>query len=527
MMMSENPGPNFTEAVTGLAAVFADASFTADGIAAHLGPDVTEALYRGEPGVVAHACRDGSRLSRLIRFFLLREPSAADELAELTSPTLALQLIDAHVVAHLPSGEVQVAFDLRPHVIAGENRLIVSDLDASVTEHVPGPEHVLGVGSASLSLLSATPCSPVDTVLDVGTGSGVQAVAQSGCATRVVATDVHPRALELARATLVANGIGNVELREGSWFDPVAGERFDRIVANPPFVVGLPEVSHVYRDSGLWLDEASKLVVGQAPEHLADGGTAHILASWVHLTHGSWESRVASWLPPTGVSAWVVQRDEVDPGMYVSTWLRDESVDPRSRAGIRRTQLWLDHFASEGVRAVGFGWVFLRDIGDNPSEVTAESLTHPFTDPLGPEVEEYFLRMEWLRGRGLDDVLAARFLVRPGLALEEVSVADTGTGMGFSPRVLRATRTDGPRFSHEIDETVRSVLAGLNPRGLSLADVVGLWSASRGLDDAAADELARASASAAVDLVRHGLIIPADIADLTDLSVLPDTPPAR
>ena len=515
----QSPGaPELASTAAELAQALEHASFTADGVAAHLGPAATEALYRGEPGVVRQACRDGSRMSGLIRFFLLREPMSAESLAELLSPTLALALVDAHLAALTPAGEVQVALDVRPHIIAGENRLILSDLDASVTQHVPGPDHVLGVGSASLSLLSATPCSPVDRVLDLGTGSGVQAVAQSGCAENVVATDVHPRALELAEATLAANGIDNVELRRGAWFEPVDGERFDRIVANPPFVVGLPEVGHVYRDSGLWLDDASKLVVGTAPQHLAAGATAHILASWVHCVNGTWQSRVASWLPPTGVSAWIVQRDEVDPGMYVSTWLRDESIDPRSREGVERTQRWLEHFAAEEVRAVGFGWVFLREIGDAPSEVTAETLAQPFTDPLGPEVEEYFTRMDWLRGRSHTEVLDARYLVRPGLALEEVSVADTETGMGFVPRVTRVTRTEGPRFSHEIDQTLRSVLAGLNPRGLSLGDVVGLWAASHGLGDADADDLAQSAATAVVDLVRHGLLIPADIADLADLS---------
>ncbi|EEI16781.1 DUF7059 domain-containing protein [Corynebacterium lipophiloflavum] len=512
--ISDNPTPSLPETAAALAEALKRASFSADGIAAHLGPEATEALYRGEPGVVRHACRDSSQLSGLIRFFLLREPMGVDTLAELLSPALALSLIDAHLARLNPAGEAQVALDVRPHVIAGENRFVISDLDTSVSAHVPGRDHVLGVGSASLSLLSATPCSPVERVLDLGTGSGVQAIAQSSCAVEVVATDVHPRALELAEATLAANAVRNVELREGSWFEPVAGERFDRIVANPPFVVGLPEVGHVYRDSGLWLDEASKLVVGTAPAYLAPSGSAHILASWVHLVDGSWESRVASWLPPTGVSAWVVQRDVVDPGFYVSTWLRDESIDPRSREGVERTAAWLDHFAAEGVRAVGFGWVFLRDIGDAPSEVTAETLSHEFTDALGPEVEEYFTRMDWLRGRSHDEVLQARYLVRPGLALEEVSVADAETGMGFEHHVTRATRTDGPRFSHDIDAALRSVLAGLNPRGLSLGDVVGLFAASRGLDDAAADELAHSAAAAAVDLIRHGLIIPADIVEL-------------
>ena len=125
-----------------------------------------------------------------------------------------------------------------------------------------------------------------------------------------------------------------MDIREGAWFEPVAGEKFERIVANPPFVVGLPEVGHVYRDSGLNLDGASELVVNHVPEHLAPNGTAFILGAWIHAEDEPWERRVASWFPQTGVSAWVCQRDVVDPALYVSTWLKDESIDPRSVEGL-------------------------------------------------------------------------------------------------------------------------------------------------------------------------------------------------
>lgn len=507
---------NFPALAAELARVLSEAGFSAGGVAAHLGPEATDALFRREPGVVFDACGDDSRLSGLIRFFLLRRPATAEELADLLTPKLALSLIDGSVVVPHSPHHYRVAVDVRPQVIAGEERLIFSDQDASMTDHVPGRDHVLGVGSASLSLLSATALTPVDSVLDLGTGSGVQALAQSASATRVVATDIHPRALEFARATCAANGIGNVDTREGAWFEPVRGERFDRVVANPPFVVGPAEVGHVYRDSGLGLDGATKLVVEQAAEHLAEDGSAFLLGSWAHVLDEPWQSRVASWLPSTGVSAWVLQRDVVDPGMYVSTWLRDESLDPRSPEGIERTVQWLDHFREHDVHAVGFGWIFLRRIGDAPTEVTAEALTQHFSDPLGPEAEEYFTRMSWLRGRSSDEVLDASYLLRPGLALEEVSTADAESGMGFTPAVVRVTRTDGPRFSHEIDDGIRRILSGLHPQGLSLREVVGLYALSSGVeseDDLAA--LEQSSAAAVVDLVRHGMVLPAEIAQLT------------
>lgn len=78
--------------------------------------------------------------------------------------------------------------------------------------------------------------------------------------------------------------------------------------------------------------------------------------------------------------------------MYVSTWLRDESIDPRSTLGKQRTRDWLDFFAEHDVTGIGFGWIGLEAIGQQPTEVVAEELAQPFTDPLGPEFAEYFKR---------------------------------------------------------------------------------------------------------------------------------------
>lgn len=74
-------------------------------------------------------------------------------------------------------------------------------------------------------------------VLDLGTGSGAVALAlRRGLPeARVVAVDASAAALAIARSNAAAHGLA-VEFREGAWFAPVAGERFELIVANPPYV---------------------------------------------------------------------------------------------------------------------------------------------------------------------------------------------------------------------------------------------------------------------------------------------------
>ncbi|KQB85428.1 DUF7059 domain-containing protein [Corynebacterium oculi] len=497
-----------------LVALLRDSQFTASGIRRHLGAPATDALYRGEPAAVRRAALDDSRLSFLVRFFLLHDTLPWERCRDVLGEEVAQGLLNASALRR--EGDLaRMLIDVRPHVLSGRDQWVFSDADASMVEHVPGPDHVLGVGAASISLLDSVPTSPVGSVLDLGTGSGVQALGQSACAEHLTVTDVHPRALSFAHATFrgaasTVSVFPEVEVLEGSWFEPVAGRCFDRIITNPPFVVGPPAVGHVYRDSGLALDGASRLVLSQAPRHLRPGGTAHAVAAWVHREGESWRSRVASWLPSHGVQAWVLQRDVADPALYVGTWLRDESLDPRSAEAARRTGEWLDFFEQEGVTGVGFGFVALERLPDDePSEVVAEELHHDFHDPLGPEVEEYFVRNNWLRSlRGVQEVLSCRFGLRPSVAQERVSVADAATGMGFKPAVQRLSRMDGPRFSHEVDEHIAAIVSGLHPEGLSLGEVVHLYCAAHDLD--AASVLPEISA-AVVDLVRHGLLLPADL----------------
>lgn len=477
--------------------------YDADTLVSALGPDTHAALGRSEPVPVRRAARAAGELGTLIRLLLLGDALPEREVAAALAPVD----IDRAVAAGLlerDGDEVRAALDLRP-LDAGEgNRWILSDLDDSMRRRTLTENHVLGVGHASLSLLRATPTRPVGSVLDLGTGCGVQAVHAASYARTVTATDVNPRALWLAEATAALNGL-DIELLEGSWFEPVAGRRFDQVVANPPFVVGPARIEHTYRDSGLALDGASQLVVSRAPDLLAPGGTAAMLAAWVHVDGEDWRQRVSSWLPADGVDAWVVQRDVADPALYVGTWLRDAGLDPRDPAAQARAEQWLDAFAAADVEGIGFGFVYLRAI-DGPTELLAEDLAHGFDDPLGAEASAYFERSAWLRAVASDENHAwtARFAVEPTTALERVSLPGPD---GWAERVARLHRGDGPRWQHEVDETTIALVAGMRPDGLPLYELVELLALAHGADEVT-PEFAADALTVVAGLVRHGLIAP-------------------
>lgn len=495
-MTSHDCSSSLVAACSRLRLAFEANGYDADGVLRLLGDDAHAALGRSEPVPVRNASRGSGALGVLVRLFLLVDDCPEAEVAEAIAPLSVTDAIAAGIVVRTGS-TVRTLLDIRPLDAGHGTRWIVSDPDGSMRVADSAADHVLGVGQASLSLLRGTPTSPVSSVLDVGTGCGVQAVHACGYADRVTATDISPRSMDLAAATMALNGL-DVELLHGSWFEPVAGRTFDRVVANPPFVVGRAEVRHSYRDSGLDLDGASALMIGQAPQYLTPGGTAAILASWVHVRGEDWRARVASWLPEHGVDAWVVERDVADPALYVGTWMRDGGLDPRDPEAAPVAQSWLDHFAAADVEGIGFGFVYLRKT-ELPTDLLAEELTHGFSDPLGNEPLEYFARLDWLREH---DVLDSVLTLDPDTALERVYLPGAE---GWSPVAVRVHRGNGPQWQHEIDELGAALLAGLRPDGLPVGELVELLAAAHGED---ADELAAHAVPMMQGLVRHGLVRP-------------------
>lgn len=156
---------------------------------------------------------------------------------------------------------------------------------------IPRPDTELLVELA-LDRLSPAPRAgdgAVPRVLDLGTGSGAIALAiKSQCPTAdVSAVDVSPAALSIARANGERLAL-SVRWLEGAWFSPVAGESFDLIVSNPPYIV--PDDPHLSQGdlrfepisalvgAGDGLDDI-RTIVSRAPAHLCAGG-------WLLFEHG-------------------------------------------------------------------------------------------------------------------------------------------------------------------------------------------------------------------------------------------------
>jgi release factor glutamine methyltransferase len=161
-------------------------------------------------------------------------------------------------------------------------------LDLIVNEHtlIPRPETELLVELALTRI-------PLDTefhILDLGTGSGAiaLAVASERPRCRVTASDLSPQALAVARANAERLNIANVSFREGSWLSPFGTERFDIIVANPPYVA---EHDPHLDEGDLPAEPRSALVAGPTGLEMigtiVDGAKRHMREeAWLLMEHG-------------------------------------------------------------------------------------------------------------------------------------------------------------------------------------------------------------------------------------------------
>jgi release factor glutamine methyltransferase len=132
---------------------------------------------------------------------------------------------------------------------------------------------------------------PEARVADLGTGSGAVALAlaHERPRWRITATDVSGEALAVARRNASDLQLTGVEFRRGSWFEPLAGERFDLIVSNPPYIalddpaLADPALAHEPRlalTAGADGLACLRAIARGAPQHLHGGG-------WLLLEHGA------------------------------------------------------------------------------------------------------------------------------------------------------------------------------------------------------------------------------------------------
>lgn len=397
----------------------------------------------------------GYKVAVLTALFMLGEPVSAAALETALPRTgvagaLAIGLV---VPTQSASGEQRYApaVDLRPHEAEDAHGSVrwwvASDLGELVTGQALAPDHVLGIGRAGLTLAALTPRKPVETALDLGVGCGIQTLYLLRHVRQVVATDISTRALEFTAFNVALAGVDSarVQLRQGNLLEPVAGQRFDLIVSNPPFVITPPSVRQAglplmeYRDAGGPILPA---LVRGLEDHLNPDGVAVMLGNWEHREGTSWRTSVNQWIGKS-LDAWIIQREVQDPVEYAAMWLRDGGLTPE-RSGVafeNALAAWQEDFDSRQVSGVGMGYLVFHA----PSVAATGAVVEPWRvleevptsgqGALGEHVAQVIAAHEALRGLDDAQVAALKLHTASGLSKEE---ALTPTPVPTAPVIRQA-----------------------------------------------------------------------------------------
>lgn len=464
-----------------LRAALAAAGYTAESIARPW------RLHRFVVGAEADAVRDlDERLAAIVTLFALGGRLPLGVARRALQPARLEEIAEAGLLS-LNGEWVTPNHLLLPHrhlLIAGDGRR-------------PGdPDIVSSFSEPSLMLARLTPRAAARSMLDLGTGSGVLALLGAGHCGRVTAVDINPRALMFARFNARLNETPDIELLAGSWFEPVAGRRFDLIVCNPPYVVS-PDQEFAFRDSGLRGTALLDGLVRQTAGHLEPGGLGILLCSWPHASKDDWADAPRSAVAGTGCDALILGRGTLDPLDYAVNW-NTPPVRFLSPDSLRETVArWLGYYTDIGAGAVSYGAVILRrrmtgtpwvsswQAGSAPGDRASEQLLRAITGHDLSAAEDSALLARRFSLPDETDV-TQRFARRQGRFHEHPAIISLDAGLGVTAAV---------------DPDVLDVIFACDGQQ-TLSQTVARFAERRQMP---ADALAHPVTTAIRELLRHGL----------------------
>jgi hypothetical protein len=333
--------------------------------------DSAREILRADPGLVTdpemrplfiRRTSGGTAIETLIRLFLLRVPVDSETAERAVSPTLVEEWAELGFLS-LEGGSVQASLQLLP--IEG----YIVALDAPEGPHGRAGDRVV-TGEATRTLTRLTIRKPVHATLDLGTGSGILALFASSHSEVVVGTDINARALWMASLSAGLSGV-QLELREGSLFEPVAGREFGLIVSVPPFAI-TPEIRQLFMTSDI-AGGICQTIARQAPQFLSPGGFCQFLAHWPIREGSEWREGLPGWFAGTGCDVWVLHLETHECDKYAVDWIK-QSVGPQEMNV--EFPRWTEFFDHEGIESIGSGLITMRRTSGSRAWFRADEMPH-------------------------------------------------------------------------------------------------------------------------------------------------------
>ncbi len=228
--------------------------------------------------------------------------------------------------------------------------------------------------------------------LDLGTGSGIQALSARHAGNHAVGVDINRHALKLARLSALLSGIDGVEWREGSWYEAVAGARFDRIISVAPYVLS-PDSEFIFRDGEGGAGDPSANIAAGLNSHLRPGGCGQLLCCWGQRPGEEFSRGPLRWLSRArSCDVLLTLIEQVEPLNYAIAWNRPPMRSLAPRKFDRVLARWLEHYQREGFQYINFGVLSVRRRRTGAPAKQGRVALKAMDAPPGPRAGEQLLR---------------------------------------------------------------------------------------------------------------------------------------
>lgn len=156
-------------------------------------------------------------------------------------------------------------------------------------------EPVYPVRLDSLTLSEVSIKKSVESVLDLGCGSGFLSIIASRHSQYVVGTDLNPRAINFSTFNAYLNNITNCRFICGDLYQPIDEEKYDLILSNPPYEIAINK-TNLFQDGGEYGHKVLKRIIKGAPLHLTKNGFCQIITKIAEFQNESKEKTFKKWL---------------------------------------------------------------------------------------------------------------------------------------------------------------------------------------------------------------------------------------
>jgi len=367
--------------------------------------------------------REPSRINTLVRWFWIGSPQDASEAGKHLPPWFVPLALECGLLR-------QQGKDLCPEAMLFPTDRFIFAADHTSKIDSEDSSLVLWPNPTSRLLSRCTVRRPSSATLDLGTGTGIQALLAAAHSERVVATDLNPRAVTFALFNARLNGIENVECLVGNGFEPVEGRKFDLIVSNPPFFI-TPANEYLFCDNPLDLDELCRHLAREAPSYLNEDGCFQMLCEWAGVRGQSWQERLTEWFDGTGCDVLVMKGYAEDPGEYAQEHIRSTTSSPARDEELYDN--YMAYYREREVEAIHGGLIAMHR-RSGPNWIFMEEVQHTPKAPFGDVVLQTFAARDFLQSYADDEQL---LLVKPKLStdarLEQVFQQTSG---GWRPESL-------------------------------------------------------------------------------------------